>query len=129
VSHFDQTVFGVFGNYEHEPWRVTGTAYYVDVKPETFTGSSSYQGYLVGYLQAERSLPHGLQIFARLEDSARTERSAYLSLFPDFVKSRTTLGLRWDFARRQALTFQAAASESLRDSYGEFRVQWSAAVL
>ncbi len=129
VSHFEQSVFGVFGNYEHEPWRVTGTAYYVDMSPETFVGSSGHENYLIGYLQAERSLPHGLQVFARREDAARVERSAYLSLFPDFVKSRTTLGLRWDFARRQALTFQAAASQSLRDSYNEFRLQWSAAVL
>jgi len=129
TSHFDQTVIGIFGTYARDPWRVDGTVYYVETKPDAFTGQASNQNYTVGYLQVQRSLPHGFELFGRREDSARTEHSDYLALFPDFVTARTSLGLRWDFSRRQALTLQISASDSLRDSYNEYRLQWSAAVL
>jgi hypothetical protein len=128
-THFDQTVIGAFGTYVHEPWQLDAAAYYVETRPDASSSQASYQGYTIGYLQVARNLPHGVDVFVRREDSASTERSSYLALFPDFVAARSSLGLRWDFSRRQAITLQLSATDSLRDSYNEFRLQWSAALL
>ncbi|HZF16701.1 MAG TPA: hypothetical protein VE046_12220 [Steroidobacteraceae bacterium] len=129
VTHFDQTVIGLFGNYVHDPWRVSSALYYVDMEAVNALTPSHYSAFGTGYLQVERSFPHGLVVFGRREDSVNAHDSSYLTLFPNFVATRTLLGLRWDYHRRQALTLQVANSKSLSDdSYVEYRLQWSGAL-
>lgn len=128
VTHFDQTVVGIFGNYSNEPWRLSGAAYYVDTNPVSEAATDHYRAFTTGYVQLERSLPHEVVLFGRREDAARVGHSTYLTLFPNFVPKRTVLGLRWDFHRRQALTLQISDSHSLVDAYREFRLQWSGAL-
>ena len=41
---------------------------------------------------------------------------------------RQTGGLRWDFARRQALTVEVGHEASLSQHGNEVRLQWSAAI-
>lgn len=128
VTHFEQSVLGVFGNYATEPWRLSAAGYYVDTEAVRNAPGDRRNGFSTGYLQVERSIAHGLVVFGRREDSLRADRSTYLTLFPNFVPKRTVLGLRWDFHRRQALTLQIADSHSLVDTYQEFRLQWSGAL-
>ena len=72
---------------------------------------------------------HLTRVRRRREDSIDAGKSTYLTLFPNFVETRTLLGLRWDYHRRQALTLQIANSKSLSDSsYFEYRLQWSGAL-
>jgi len=129
VTHFDQTVIGLFGDYVKEPWRVSTAWYYVDMEPVNEVTPSHYDSFVTGYLQVERSFPHGMVLFGRREDSINAGDSTYLTLFPNFVETRTLMGLRWDYHRRQALTVQVANSRSLSDSsYFEYRLQWSGAL-
>lgn len=55
--------------------------------------------------------------------------SAYLRLFPMFVRQRDVIGLRWDFVRRQALTLQLSHTNTLQGHFSDIRLQWSAAFL
>jgi hypothetical protein len=73
-------------------------------------------------------------IFARTEDSARMQESRYVALFNDhdgdieIALHRKALGLRWDYARRQALTIELSHVVSLDQKSNEVRAQWSAAI-
>jgi hypothetical protein len=62
------------------------------------------------------------------------QESRYIALFDDhdgdleIALHRQALGLRWDYARRQALTLELAHVISLSQRSDEVRVQWSAAI-
>jgi hypothetical protein len=87
-----------------------------------------------GYLQGERQLPYRLTAFARVEDSARMQASRYVSLFNDhsgdidITLRRAAGGLRWDYARRQALSCELSHVVALDRRAYEVRLQWSAAI-
>lgn len=128
VTHVDQTLLGVFGSFVREPWLVTGVLYSVTAEMVGAEPSDDDDDFLVGYLQAERELPRGLTLFARYEDTSNSSEVAYLRLFPDYVVTRSAIGLRWAIGRRHALTFETADSQNMQDHFTEFRLQWSAAL-
>lgn len=74
-------------------------------------------------------------MFARIKDSSRMQESRYVAPFKDhsgdidITSRRLAAGLRWDCARRQALSceFSHVVSPQQRRAY-ELRLQWSAAV-
>jgi hypothetical protein len=80
-------------------------------------------------------LAHQLTAFARTENSSRMQESCYVALFKyhsgdiDIAARRLAAGLRWDYARRQALSceFSHVVSLQQRRAY-ELPLQWSAAV-
>lgn len=129
ISHVDQMVIGAYASYARESWKVYGTLYHVSATLKDAVDRSSDETFAVGYVQAERQLPRHLELFARHEDSRDVNDSGYLRLFRNFVVSRTSVGLRWEFTRRHALTLQFSDSHTLVDDYREFRLQWSAALL
>jgi len=130
-SEADLTIYGVYTDWNTELWRVVGATYYVDVKLDQATRNESF---ISGYLQIERQLPKQFTIFGRSEASARMQESRYIALFDehdgniDIALHRQALGLRWDYARRQALTLELAHVISLSQRANEVRVQWSAAI-
>jgi hypothetical protein len=79
-------------------------------------------------------LPRRLTVFGRWEDSERMQESRYVALFDhqdgslEIALRRRALGVRWDYARRQALTLELSHIVSLHQQSNEVRVQWSAAV-
>jgi hypothetical protein len=119
-------LIGAFANYSEEPWKLQLTVYHAEAE-QYFTGASVDDHFTVGWLQVERRLPHELTAFARWEDAANADRSVYLKMFPGFAKSRLLGGLRWDFARRQALTLQVTHTHTLPGEFSDIRFQWSAA--
>jgi hypothetical protein len=92
------------------------------------------ESFISGYLQVERQLPRRVTVFSRLEDSARMQDSRYVALFDhedgnlEVALRRQALGVRWDYARRQALTFELSHIVSLHQQSNQLRVQWSAAI-
>jgi hypothetical protein len=79
-------------------------------------------------------LAHQLTAFARIENSSRMQESRYVALFKYHsgdidIAARRAAGLRWDYARRQALSceFSHVVSLQQRRAY-ELPLQWSAAV-
>jgi len=129
-SRADLTIYGAYIDWTEETWRVVGANYYVDVTLDQGTRNESF---ISGYLQVERQLPRRFTIFGRVEESSRMQESRYVALFDDhdgdieIALRRQALGLRWDYARRRALTLELAHVESLEQRSNEVRAQWSAA--
>ena len=125
------TIYGAYIDWTEGPWRVVGANYYVDVGLDRTTRNESF---ISGYLQVERQLPRRFTVFGRLEDSARMQESRYVALFDDqdgdieIALRRQALGVRWDYARRQALTLELSHIVSLHQQSNEVRAQWSAAI-
>jgi hypothetical protein len=125
------SVYGAYVDWNEDPWRVIGVDYYVDVKLDQLARNETFSS---GYLQVERQLPRRFTIFGRLEDSARMQNSRYVASFDDhdsdidIALRRKALGLRWDYARRQALTLELSQIDSLTRRSNEIRVQWSAVI-
>jgi hypothetical protein len=130
-SHADLTLYGAYLDWTLEPWRVVGANYYVDV---ALAGAARSESFMSGYLQIERQLPGRLTVFGRLEESARMQESRYVALFDredgslEIAVRRQALGVRWDFAHRQALTLELSHLVSLQQQSNQVRVQWSAAI-
>jgi hypothetical protein len=125
------SIAGVYADWYSDSWRVITATYYVDVALDPTARDESF---ISGYVQAERQLPHGLTVFGRLENSSRMQESSYVALFEDhdgdidIALRRNALGLRWDYARRQALTVELSHVVSLHEQSDEIRLQWSAVV-
>lgn len=128
LDHVDLKLLGGFGIYAAADWKVLATWYhaYTQLNSPTATLGSNFG---IGYVEAERRLPHEFTAFARWEDSANARNSLYLKLFPMMVQERNVLGLRWDFVPRQALTLQVSKTHTLNGPFSDIRLQWSAAFL
>jgi hypothetical protein len=122
-------VLGAYANYAREPWKMSAVAYHVHAVSLSDLTPASVSDFLVGYLQVEHESPRGLHLFAREEQTTSVNDAAYLRLFPQYIESRFSLGVRWDFMRRHAVTIQASDAHTRNRSFGEFRLQWSAALL
>ncbi|MHB8726452.1 MAG: hypothetical protein ACYC9Z_13960 [Casimicrobiaceae bacterium] len=130
-NHATLGIYGAYADWSVDAWRITAAGYYVDVELDR---PNSDAGFMSGYVQAQRQLAHGLTAYGRAEDSARMQRSRYVALFDDHPRDieitlrRQVAGLRWDYARRQALSFELGHVVSLTQSANEIRLQWSAAI-
>ena len=126
ADHVDLSVIGMFVAWQHGPSRFDAAAYFVRSR---FVGDGSEpDDFAAGYLQYRREFARGISVLARLEGSAHTADSDYLALFPDFVKQRAVLDLRWDFRPQQALSVEVASSLAQDSDFRELRLQWSAAL-
>ncbi|MDB6085903.1 MAG: hypothetical protein JWN43_3784 [Gammaproteobacteria bacterium] len=130
-DHAILSVYGAYADWTLGPWRLIGSGYYVDVELDR---PNSDESFISGYLQAERQLPYRLTAFSRLENSARMQESRYVSLFNDhsgdidITLRRVAAGMRWDYARRQALSCELSHVVSLDQRAYEARFLWSAAI-
>jgi hypothetical protein len=130
-GHATLSVYGAYADWSLDTWRFIGTVYYVDIELDRPNADESF---VTGYFQAERQLPYRLTVFGRVEDSARMRDSRYVSLFNDhsgdidITLRRAAAGLRWDYARRQALSCEFSHVVALDRRADEVRLQWSAAI-
>jgi len=129
IDHVDQFSVGVFAKHVRSPWAVLGAAYYIRSDVQYAGSGRDADNLVAGYVQAERTLPHALVGYFRCEGSSGASDSAYVRLFDDFAVSRSVLGIRWDFARKHALTLEVGHASNIQDAYAEYRLQWSAALL
>ena len=121
-------LFGTFGTYAGEGWKLTGTVYHANTQLHYDLQSSKSDSFWVGYVEAERRLAHDLSGFLRVEASGGASDSTYLRLFEQFARNRYLGGVRWDFTERQALTVQLTDSHMLNGRFKDVRLQWSAAL-
>ena len=123
-DHVDLQVAGVFAGWQHGPSRLDAVAYFVRSRfPGAGEGADDFTA---GYLQYRHELGKGFSLLGRLEGSSGTADSAYVALFPDFVKQRVVADLRWDFRPQNALTLEVAGSRAQDAEFREIRLQWSA---
>ena len=126
LDHVDLQLYGAFGTYAWDSWKVTATLYAARAELY-YMGSSQRDAFGVGYVEAERHLGYNLTGFLRYEESSNVGNSPYLKLYEQFARTRYVGGLRWDFVNRQALTFQFTDSLLMNGHFSDVRLQWSAA--
>lgn len=126
-SHIDQNIVGSYVDWNLGAWRTLGTVYYVATNFDGSAGDAA-DHFLAGYLEIERPIAGTIAAFSRYEFITRSDKSRYLALFPERIRDRSMAGVRWDYARKQALKFEAASVRSPIDRYLEFRLEWSIAL-
>ena len=120
-----QIIAGVYGNWESQRWRLTGSAFYVRNELQTTTEIQT-DSFSSGYVQAEY-IPNGRwTIFGRVESTFGDANDAYLALFPQHVNDRILGGVRLDAFDRHAFTLEFSDNRARGDSYGQFMLQWDA---
>jgi hypothetical protein len=123
-----QSVYGLFGQWHQEPWRVVAAVYDIRIGLRG-PGITRDERFVAGYAEVDRSMARGLVAYGRLENSERATRSLYLSgNYPDLEVRRALVGLRWDLRPRHALTLEVGRGETIRARQTEVRLQWSAAL-
>ena len=132
LDRINQLTAGVFFDARWQDLRlITSVAYhnnelrYVDGKVT--------DKYLLTYLQPEYSLSDDIIVFGRVDIGDGEDDSVYLRLLPAFVSHRNMVGLRWDFAQYQSLTFEFAdtsrqGEDTSHSHFKEVRLQWSAVI-
>lgn len=120
-----QLAIGAFFNMESERLRFLAELFRVKnrlIGPD-FSHRTTFS---VAYLQPEYRLSQTWKIFGRLEATSNRDNDAYLSLFPEFITSRVTVGSRFDPARNQALKFELSRN-GRQDGvhFNQVSMQWS----
>lgn len=127
----DLDLLGAYVDWNQEPWRIIAAIYHLRAN---FQSSRAREQFTAGYGQIERQLPFRLSAYGRVESSSHMQQSRYAQAFDDHdgdidvALRRNAVGLRWDFARRQALSLELSNVTSLNQHSDEVRLQWSAAV-
>jgi hypothetical protein len=124
ADHVDLEVVGLFAAWQHGTSRLDASVYFV--RSRFVDDGSEPDDFTAGYVQYRREFSRGFSVLGRLEGSAHTTDSDYLALFPDFVKQRAVLDLRWEFRSQQALSVEVASSLAQDSEIRELRLQWSA---
>jgi hypothetical protein len=119
-----QGLLGLQGNWSNDFWRVIAAAYYVD--NDSNDPSLQLDGaFTSAYMQAVYSIGETTDVYGRLERTTN-EDAPYLQLFPLYIYQRELLGLRWDFAKQQALHLEVSSNRTVDLKFSEYRIQWSA---
>jgi hypothetical protein len=128
ASYINEDIYGAYLDWNVPNWRVIAAGYYVDLAFHNAATSPKEQ-FGAGYIQAEHQLPKSVTLFGRHENSFNAGDSRFVALQAQtFAVRRNALGVRWDFARQQALTLELARTTRLLDKFSEYRLQWSAVV-
>ena len=125
LDEIEQYHVGPYLDWRWGALRLISAVFYVenDLK---LPGATVNDRFTSGYLQAEYQTSENWTLFGRHEDSDDAADSVYLSLFPEFIERRNMLGVRWDFAKRHAFSFEVSETEIQSDNFTQFRLQWSA---
>jgi len=86
LDHVEVRLTGMFATYAGAAWKINATVYNADAHLY-YAGSRRKDSFIVGYIQAERRLPHDLTGYVRWEDSSGAADSPYLHLFERFARS------------------------------------------
>lgn len=120
------TITGLYGQWSMPGGRVFGEWFDVGHR-SSLGGAPGRDNFTAGFVQGEARVTESLTLFARAERLASSPTDPYLALFPHFPQSTDLLGVRWDFARKQALTLEFSSNVRRDNSgFGQVLVQWSA---
>ncbi|MFO1401015.1 MAG: hypothetical protein U1F30_07355 [Steroidobacteraceae bacterium] len=121
-------VYGLFFNATRARAHVIGTFYGIELHGPG-TATLGRQHHLASYLQFEFAASERLTLYARHEQITGLRQSAYLREFPRTMPRRILAGARLELGRRNAVSVEVARRATLSaGSFGELRLQWSAAI-
>jgi len=120
-----QTIAGGYWNWESDPWRLIGSAYYVRNRLDEQTANET-DNFVAAYIQAEKILSDDWSIFGRAEKTFAGDNDAYLALFPDHTREKILAGVRLVLFDRHALTLEVSDNRGQDDRYRQISLQWAA---
>jgi len=130
LRRVEQYTIGAYLDWRWHDWKILTSVVYVNNKDKLQTQALK-DTFTSGYIQAEYNLHQDWILYGRLEETSNRESSVYLKLFPNIIADRQVLGLRFDFASRQALTLEVSrtiefvGTETQKDRFGQVLLQWS----
>jgi hypothetical protein len=128
ASGVDEALYGAYADGDWGPWSLHAAVYHVDLSLRE-TAAARSESFESGYAQLERRFADRYTAFFRHEDSARTQDSSYIQAVQSHFAVRRSLGgLRWDFARHQAITIEASRTTTFSNRFTRISLQWSAVV-
>jgi hypothetical protein len=128
ARHIDETVYGAYADGDWDPWSLHAALYHVDLSLRG-TAAMRNEEFVAGYAQLERRFADRYTAFFRQEDSAKAQESSYLHAVQNQFAVRSSLaGVRWDFARHQAITWEASRTAMLSNRFTKISLQWSAVI-
>lgn len=125
VVEIEQTNAGIYAMGDVLSWRWHGAAHYVHNQLQRVIGSES-GAFINVYLQVEYMLDERWKFFGRVENTVGNHDDAYLELFPKFVENMVMGGVRYDFARQNALKLEISANQTQSEDFKQIMLQWSA---
>ena len=124
----DETVYGAYIDGDCNPWSLHAAVYHVDLSLRG-TEATRNESFVAGYAQLERRFADRYTAFFRHEDSSRAQESSYIQAVQSHFAVRCSLGgVRWDFARHQAITMEASRTTTFSNRFTKISLQWSAVV-
>ncbi len=124
-SQNTQRVIGAYANRRFGALRLYGTLYGVGNDLDAPASGGEDDHFYSGWLQADYRIDRHWMPYTRIEHSNGDRSDAYLSLFPAFVRNRQLIGLRLDFLGNQAIKFEYARTDFLRENSNQWAAQWS----
>jgi len=116
---------GVYGNWQSQRWRLTGSAFYLRNRLQQLNGAFT-DSFLSSYFQADYNLGDRWTIFGRVEWTVGDENDAYLALFPQHINDRILGGVRLDALDRHAFKLEISGNRTQEDNFGQLMLQWDA---
>jgi len=120
-----QTIAGGYWNWESDPWRLIGSAYYV--RNQLYQPNDKQtDDFVAAYFHADRYINENWLVFGRAEKTFASSNDAYLALFPDHTREKILAGLRFHIGERHALTLEVSGNRGQEDHYRKVMLQWAA---
>jgi len=125
LDEIRQISAGVYGNWESQRWRLTGSTFYLRNRLQQLNGVLT-DNFISSYFQADFKPDDQWTIFGRVEWTVDDENDAYLELFPQHIHDRILGGVRLDAFDRHAFKLEISGNRTQEDNFGQFMLQWDA---
>ena len=124
LERVEQYTIGAYIDWRWQDWRMLTNVIRV-INEMSRTTFSDTDAFFAGYLQAEYSPIQELTFFGRLEGTTDSTNSSYIALFPNSITDRQLIGVRYDYAPRNALTIEVGDAQTRLEEFGQAMIQWS----
>ena len=121
----NQRVIGGYGNARFGALRLYGALHWVNNDLKAPSANRRDNTVYNLWVQGDYHLNTNWMPYLRFEHSNAGHSDSYVSLFPNFVRNRRLVGLRWDFLDNQAIKFEYANTDFLRENSDQWAAQWS----
>ncbi len=125
LDAIEQITVGAFVDWYWQEWRLISAATHI-INRMDYSNRKMHDEFTSGFVQGEYEFGQDWILFGRIEESFSENNSAFLQLIPNFVESRQMIGARLDFFQQHALTLELAHIETVKQNFGQVRIQWSA---
>ena len=124
LDRVEQYTIGAYIDWHWERLRLLSSIIRVSNRMSRTTLSDT-DAFVIGYFQAEYAPSHRWTLFGRIEGTTDPKSSSYIALFPNSITDRQIIGIRYDYARHNALTVETSNAETISEEFSQLMFQWS----